>query len=560
MIIDKRTSADRKHTAGGISAADSYRTHVRPGNVSFCASVCSVESSRTKQVKGIHMHRPVAQIIVLLLLLCSIPGLAADPPELQEWWRIQGDISTFVGYPVSYLPNFKDGRGAIATWYDGPGGAKAPTWLLREKGDTVDQYNWGFVPRDIVAADINGDGVTDYISRFGVIRKGIAGNLPDTENIRYIEISSSYRYIIQDINRDGYDDVIANTSEGLAIQKTLFSILWGGPDLTQLKMTHIPKRPEFDSLEWFIGASTDRSANGNVRIVSQSYDEYSWMVPKWLSYVLRELVITEEQDTIKVELRTLDSLPDAAMRPAGYLVTIGALYRSRMDEPEVLLATVEERNMVELYSLANDRFSKVIEFSTGAQQRQSRLLGGSINGDDYEDWMTTGNGYRLIYAGMKNSAFDTIPFARITYPVDGQVSSAVIGDVTGDGVNDIAISINSAAGTLIIYKGIRSHTVGVDEPVAGYAPRMFDMQQNYPNPVGSERQTTVPLTVQKTGKYTLTLYTLMGRKIAELFSGYLPTGNHELHINLTPYALVPGFYSLQFSDGLHTRERGLLVE
>lgn len=81
----------------------------------------------------------------------------------------------------------------------------------------------------------------------------------------------------------------------------------------------------------------------------------------------------------------------------------------------------------------------------------------------------------------------------------------------------------------------------------------FSLEQNYPNPVVSGKRTIVPLSLAGTEYVTLTVTDVMGREIANVFSGQLAAGSHELTISTQAFAAGVYQYVVRTSDATLAR-------
>ena len=81
-----------------------------------------------------------------------------------------------------------------------------------------------------------------------------------------------------------------------------------------------------------------------------------------------------------------------------------------------------------------------------------------------------------------------------------------------------------------------------DPPV----PYGLSLQQNYPNPFNP--YTTIRFELVKSGKTALDIYDLRGKKVKEIFSGYLESGMHNLLVNASELASGTYIYTLHTND------------
>jgi hypothetical protein len=81
---------------------------------------------------------------------------------------------------------------------------------------------------------------------------------------------------------------------------------------------------------------------------------------------------------------------------------------------------------------------------------------------------------------------------------------------------------------------------------ADQVPHVFMLSQNYPNPFNPT--TTIKFTVPKDGMATLTVYNLLGQKVATLFDGMAQAGHYILAtFNGSRFASGVYFYRLQYN-------------
>ena len=529
--------------------------------------------------------KPILCILTALLLAAPLSLHAEDLPELAEWWSMEA--SGYFGQYFSFLPDFDTAQGgahAVAVY---GGLVISPnyslTWYLRHHGDTVNQFNWpAGAERQITQVDLNKDGATDYLTWTGLVYPGIQDkHPPQPTNAAQYYLSIVYppeQRVVRDVNNDGYEDVICPQSS--IGGNNLFTLLLGGSDLTNLKVVSVKKRPDHSYGEYFLGAFSKQPGDTTLKIVNVSFEIVTVNGVsriKWYAIVLRELKVTTIGDTVDVAFNTLDSLwfkgydsvkPYWSMTPYSSLIFANnkagqeyLLFRQVYIQP-----TQENKWYAVFYEVKDNKLHEIERFSPVDHKSSStEILGGDINGDGYNDWAVIGwDNYVYFYRGLREGV-DSLPFAR--YRLDADRFSRAegftmlgIGDVTGDGIGDMAVGYDVADGRFSIVQGRMLQPVGVPEPVTGDIPRTFDMQQNYPNPVGMDRKTTIPITVEKAQHLTLELWTLSGKKIAMLYQGWMPSGRYEIDISLSHYRLASGLYIVRLTGVDGTRERAILLD
>ena len=93
------------------------------------------------------------------------------------------------------------------------------------------------------------------------------------------------------------------------------------------------------------------------------------------------------------------------------------------------------------------------------------------------------------------------------------------------------------------------------EPFHNELPRDFALEQNYPNPFNPT--TTIRFDLPKTMHVTLTIYNLMGQKVATLVSDSYSAGNFATTWDATGFS--SGVYVYQLRAGTYTETRKLLL-
>jgi hypothetical protein len=87
-------------------------------------------------------------------------------------------------------------------------------------------------------------------------------------------------------------------------------------------------------------------------------------------------------------------------------------------------------------------------------------------------------------------------------------------------------------------------------------PSRLSLNQNYPNPFNPT--TTISFNLPETGDVTLTIYDLLGRKIANLIDGRLLSGEHSFNFDGSGLSSGVYIYKLQLGNESLTRKMLLL--
>jgi hypothetical protein len=85
------------------------------------------------------------------------------------------------------------------------------------------------------------------------------------------------------------------------------------------------------------------------------------------------------------------------------------------------------------------------------------------------------------------------------------------------------------------------------------SPQNFELLQNYPNPFNPV--TTISFTIPKQEYVTLTVYSVLGQEVAQIFKGYETAGTHSIKWNGTNNQGIPlasGMYICRITAGTFT--------
>jgi hypothetical protein len=90
------------------------------------------------------------------------------------------------------------------------------------------------------------------------------------------------------------------------------------------------------------------------------------------------------------------------------------------------------------------------------------------------------------------------------------------------------------------------------DPVIERRPTMFSLSQNYPNPFNPT--TTIGYSLPHKSHASLTIFNMLGQKVAELLNGDVEAGYHEVQFNAARLASGVYFYRLQTPGFVQTRK------
>jgi hypothetical protein len=101
------------------------------------------------------------------------------------------------------------------------------------------------------------------------------------------------------------------------------------------------------------------------------------------------------------------------------------------------------------------------------------------------------------------------------------------------------------------FKGVTAVGNPVDQ-----SPGRFALEQNYPNPFNPG--TKISFNLEKSGLTILTVYNVLGQKVATPISGFLAAGSHELNFNASDLPTGVYFYKLESGKQLAVKKMMLL--
>jgi hypothetical protein len=106
------------------------------------------------------------------------------------------------------------------------------------------------------------------------------------------------------------------------------------------------------------------------------------------------------------------------------------------------------------------------------------------------------------------------------------------------------------------FSALRSLIVGTP-PHSSFTPFAFELSQNYPNPFNPV--TVIEFTLPVAGVVDLSVYNILGQRVATLVHGARAEGWHRAVWNASRFSSGVYFYSLQ-ARGWHLTKKMLLVK
>jgi hypothetical protein len=127
-----------------------------------------------------------------------------------------------------------------------------------------------------------------------------------------------------------------------------------------------------------------------------------------------------------------------------------------------------------------------------------------------------------------------------------------IGDVVGDGKNEIVWVANAYQGTptYVIY-ATNGTATAVASPLQS-SPTSFRLMQNYPNPFNPS--TVISYSIPMSTLVTLKVYDVLGRQVATLVNEQQAPGLHSITLNAGELASGVYFYQLQAGNTVQAKK------
>ena len=396
------------------------------------------------------MNRFLASALVVLLAFVT---LSAQPdtnviPKLEEICTVKIGMET-----PTYLPDFGT-KGAITPV------RSTATYMLNDPCQLPTGFVWQCpgVKARIFQGDFNGDKNTDYwIPGCGIYIGQGKGREPRTDSIApHYSANLSEGRQVWDIDNDGIDDM-ADLKFGSPTDPQ--GIIFGDKDLWKLDIISMPQT--FGRV-FEVYTHSDGSARA---LCSQKYDKMTDF-PKRQIITLARLIVERQGEKRIIRLEKLSEFTyteESGGELSGYSELPGYMYHAKVKDEHTWLGNHNSR--YDIFDLRSDTF-RLVRSGLPIGESNPRFLHHSIDGDDKEDWtvrfVIAGLPANLYYSGNPADTLLPIGWTKQKRGIASEV--AVIGDITGDGVEDfgIALTTNPILNEIVFYKGKRIIT-GVGE-------------------------------------------------------------------------------------------------
>ncbi|HEX2868291.1 MAG TPA: LamG-like jellyroll fold domain-containing protein [Ignavibacteriales bacterium] len=105
-------------------------------------------------------------------------------------------------------------------------------------------------------------------------------------------------------------------------------------------------------------------------------------------------------------------------------------------------------------------------------------------------------------------------------------------------------------------KNLYTMPVSVDE-INKNVPKKYFLSQNYPNPFNPE--TAIEFHLPQAGQVSLSLYDILGRRVAVLIDEYRPAGVYKIRLSAGQYSLTSGVYFYSIRAGGYNETRKMVI-
>jgi hypothetical protein len=407
---------------------------------------------------------------------------------------------------------------------------RGETWLNRFPGDTFSIFNWkGGLP--IRRADLDGDGLLEYIDNAGYIYKAVPGSLPDSVPVHQISIPTKI-YYIGDVNNDGTDDILLST----AFTENGLSLIAGNKDIRLVrKKDSVITAPYSSNTERKSISGVYRSKDGTFRIITWrvTTTDISIIYPYKDNFDIYKAEFVQGESKLK-SFNHIGIIP-GQKTGRMYLSTLD-LWHSKQTGRVLVFAIYDKYLGTAVYDLTDDKIELAGKLKyTGYMYFPNY----SLNRDSIYDWILYAGGDIRIFDGSKEpGSVDPFVFSHFSKGdmLPGVIE--VINDLNNDGIPDVAIGSDQDFAPnlcgLFVTPAIPSQVL--DELSTEYKDTVIVR----PHPILQQAQ--IEYSIEQSGEYRIILCDQTGRMQRSLYDGQLERGHHQLTIDCN--GISSGIYML----------------
>jgi len=144
------------------------------------------------------------------------------------------------------------------------------------------------------------------------------------------------------------------------------------------------------------------------------------------------------------------------------------------------------------------------------------------------------------------------------HTIDGSLDVAVAlqaADMDGDGDFDVVVAAEEGSDLILLYKNLLIDALDDDYSVQPYKVELY---QNYPNPFNPN--TTIEYQLPTISGVDLSIYNLLGQKVATLVSTKQHAGKYDVEWDATGFASGVYLYRLETDKGFTQTKKLILMK
>ena len=252
-----------------------------------------------------------------------------------------------------------------------------------------------------------------------------------------------------------------------------------------------------------------------------------------------------------------------ATRKVGYLLDMIRLEGENQELIDEIIVLGKKYGIITPYTsfLIYDDVPTEDNWDMLSDQIGEAAFNNAVNNKDYRSASNTKNIRSVEVRYVGNKTF----FMRDGFWVDSQLDNSMpvidiefISDQYFDMVNDnteIGQYFSIGNNVIVVYdnKIYRVHEADKNYYIV---PISFTVKQNYPNPFNSF--TIIPFTMYQSARVNISIYNILGKKVADLYDNYVGEGDHEIEWNADGFASGLYFYKIQSASTSATLKMMLL--